>query len=138
MVHRARLSLLRSNHFRFLQLDIYSLLLDKNGYPVRDFACLVYYFPKRVLKEGVVEFNIEMVKAGLAEVYRGRNVKGLDMEPFWNTEEEAKKAGVGIWSLGGRYPYQPTRSRTKEVKYRIQQMLSHSGWQRYEKTAFTV
>jgi len=47
--------------------------------------------------------NLEMVNAGLAEVYRGRNVKGLDMEPFWNTEEEAKAAGVGMWVLGDKY-----------------------------------
>lgn len=34
--------------------------------------------------------NLEMVKAGLAEVSRGRNFRGSDLEPFWNTEDEAR------------------------------------------------
>jgi len=47
--------------------------------------------------------NLEMVKAGLAEVYRGRPAKGLDVKPYWNAEAEAKKAGIGMWSLGDKY-----------------------------------
>ena len=47
--------------------------------------------------------NLEMVKAGLAEVYRGRSANGLDVKPYWNAEAEAKKAGIGMWSLGGKY-----------------------------------
>ncbi len=47
--------------------------------------------------------NLEMVKAGLAEVYRGRPAKGLDVKPYWNAETEAKKAGIGMWSLGDKY-----------------------------------
>ena len=44
--------------------------------------------------------NLEMVKAGLAEVYRGRPTKGLDLVPYWDAEAGAKKAGIGMWSLG--------------------------------------
>ena len=47
--------------------------------------------------------NLEMVKAGLAEVYRGKPAKGLDLEPYWSAENEAKKSGIGMWSLGDRY-----------------------------------
>jgi len=47
--------------------------------------------------------NLEMVKAGLAEVYRGRPAKGLDVKPYWNAEAEAKKTGIGMWSLGDKY-----------------------------------
>ncbi len=47
--------------------------------------------------------TLEMVKAGLAGVYRGRPPKGLDLEPYWNAETEAKKAGRGMWSLGDKY-----------------------------------
>ena len=43
-----------------------------------------------------------MVKAGLAEVYRGRAAKGLDMEPYRNAEE-AKRAKHNMWSLGDKY-----------------------------------
>lgn len=44
------------------QLDTYSLLLSENGYPVRDFAYLVYYYPKTVKENGVVEFYVKTVK----------------------------------------------------------------------------
>jgi micrococcal nuclease len=47
--------------------------------------------------------NLEMVKAGLAEVYRGTPAKGQNMEPYWKAEEEAKAAKRGIWALGDKY-----------------------------------
>ena len=47
--------------------------------------------------------NLEMVKAGLAEVYRGRPAGGLDLGPYWTAEAEAKKAGFGMWALGDKY-----------------------------------
>lgn len=42
--------------------------------------------------------NLEMVKAGLAEVYTGKPAKGLDMEPYRQAEAEAKKARLEMWS----------------------------------------
>lgn len=47
--------------------------------------------------------NLEMVKAGLAEVYRGTFPRGFDPGPYLQAEAEAKKAGRGMWSLGDRY-----------------------------------
>jgi len=47
--------------------------------------------------------NLEMVKAGLAEVYRGKATSGLDMEQFRKAEEEARRAGRGMWVLGDKY-----------------------------------
>ena len=47
--------------------------------------------------------NIEMIKAGLEEVYRGRPPKGFDTGPYWKAEAVAKEAGRGMWSLGDRY-----------------------------------
>ena len=47
--------------------------------------------------------NLEMVKVGLAEVYRGNPPKGLDIEPYWKAEKEAKTAMRGMWSLGNNY-----------------------------------
>jgi micrococcal nuclease len=47
--------------------------------------------------------NIEMVKSGLAEVYRGTPAKGQNMEPYWMAEEEARKTGKGMWVLGDKY-----------------------------------
>ena len=47
--------------------------------------------------------NLEMVKAGLAEVYRGTPAKGQNMEPYRKAEEEAKAAKRGMWVLGAKY-----------------------------------
>jgi endonuclease YncB( thermonuclease family) len=47
--------------------------------------------------------NIEMIQAGLAEVYRGKPASGLDMGPYWKAEEEAKAAKRGMWELGDKY-----------------------------------
>jgi micrococcal nuclease len=47
--------------------------------------------------------NLEMVKAGLAEVYRGTPAKGQNMELYWKAEEEAKIAKRGMWVLGEKY-----------------------------------
>lgn len=44
------------------QLDAYSLLLSENGYPVKDFAYLIYYYPKEVKENGVVDFNVKPIK----------------------------------------------------------------------------
>jgi micrococcal nuclease len=47
--------------------------------------------------------NLEMLKAGLAEVYRGPPAKGLALDPYWKAEEEARKAKRGMWVLGDKY-----------------------------------
>jgi micrococcal nuclease len=47
--------------------------------------------------------NLEMVKSGLAEVYRGIPAKGQNMEPYWKAEEEARRAGKGMWVQGNKY-----------------------------------
>ena len=47
--------------------------------------------------------NLEMVKAGLAEVYRGRPTKGFDNGLYQKAEAEARKAKRNMWSLGDKY-----------------------------------
>ena len=47
--------------------------------------------------------NLEMVKAGLAEVYRGRPAKGFDNGPYLRAESEAREARLNMWSLGDKY-----------------------------------
>ena len=41
--------------------------------------------------------NIEMLKAGYAQVSRGDIVEGLDIETYWDAEKEARIAGRGMW-----------------------------------------
>ena len=47
--------------------------------------------------------NLEMIKAGFAEVYRGKLPKGFDSTPYLKAEAEASKAKKGMWSLGDKY-----------------------------------
>jgi len=47
--------------------------------------------------------NLEMVKAGLAEVYRGRSPKGFDVKIFKQAEKEAREAERGMWVQGDKY-----------------------------------
>jgi micrococcal nuclease len=47
--------------------------------------------------------NLEMIRAGLAEVYRGKSPGQLDLEPYRKLEVEARNTGRGAWSLGNDY-----------------------------------
>ena len=44
------------------QLDSYALMLWANGYKVAPYAYLVYYYPEKVKKNGVVDFIVEPVE----------------------------------------------------------------------------
>ena len=60
----------------------------------------------RILGEVFVDgknVNIEMVKAGLAEVYRGTPASGQNVGPYWEAEQEAKRTGKGMWVQGEKY-----------------------------------
>jgi micrococcal nuclease len=60
----------------------------------------------RVLGELFIDgksVNLEMIKQGLAEAYRGRSPKGFKSESFVEAEKKAKGASKGMWSLGDKY-----------------------------------
>ena len=60
----------------------------------------------RVLAEvfsGSVNVNLEMIKAGLAEVYRGGKSGTLDIGTYLREEKKAREAGMGMWALGSHY-----------------------------------
>ena len=52
---------------------------------------------------GGMDVNLEMVRSGLAEVYRGRPAKGIDMDAYWIAEDDAKRSVRGMWGLGDKY-----------------------------------
>jgi hypothetical protein len=35
--------------------------------------------------------------------FRRKPADGLNFEPYWDAEAEAKKAGIGMWALGDKY-----------------------------------
>jgi endonuclease YncB( thermonuclease family) len=47
--------------------------------------------------------NLEMVKEGLAEVYKGKPAPGFDNRPYWEAENEARKNKRGMWVQGDEY-----------------------------------
>lgn len=47
--------------------------------------------------------NLEMVKAGHAEVYRGTPAAGFDSAPYWKAEEVARAPKKGMWAQGDKY-----------------------------------
>lgn len=60
----------------------------------------------RILGEVLVDgknVNLEMVKAGLSEVYRGTPAEGQDIGPYWEAEQEARRNSRGMWSQGANY-----------------------------------
>ncbi len=44
------------------QMDIYTFLLQKNGYKTENYAYLLFYYPKEVTRTGEVIFDTELVK----------------------------------------------------------------------------
>jgi micrococcal nuclease len=60
----------------------------------------------RILAEvfaGQINVNLELVSAGLAEVYPGRTPPGFDKTPYLQAQEQARRSLRGIWSLGDTY-----------------------------------
>jgi len=51
-------------HYRD-QMDIYNLLLRKNGYETEDYAYLVFYHPEKVNPNGDVVFNTDIIKINI-------------------------------------------------------------------------
>ena len=47
--------------------------------------------------------NLELVKVGLAEVYKGKPAPGFDNDLYQKAEDETRSAGKGMWSLGDKY-----------------------------------
>jgi micrococcal nuclease len=47
--------------------------------------------------------NLAMVKAGLAEAYKGRPAKGFDPQPYKIAEQEARRNKRGMWIQEDKY-----------------------------------
>ncbi len=52
---------------------------------------------------GDKNINLEMIKAGLAQVYRGKRPKGLDSKRYFTEELKAKRINKGMWNQGDAY-----------------------------------
>ena len=56
-----------------------------------------------VVYVGQTNVNLELVRNGYAEVYRGKPAPGFDSDPYWQAEAQAKAEKLNIWSLGDDY-----------------------------------
>ena len=56
-----------------------------------------------VVYVGRKNVNLELIEAGLAEVYRGRPPRGFDLSPYLTAEAQAKSQRRGMWSQGAKY-----------------------------------
>jgi micrococcal nuclease len=83
-------------------LHLTKLVLDKtveiDGYGLDRYSRML-----GVVYVGDINVNLEMVKEGLAEVYRGRPPKRFDNEPYLKAETAARDARLNMWSLGDKY-----------------------------------
>ncbi len=59
--------------------------------------------------------NLEMVKKGLAEVYKGKSAPGFDNQPYWDAEQEARDNMRGMWVQGDKY-ISPKQWRKRQKK----------------------
>jgi endonuclease YncB( thermonuclease family) len=50
-----------------------------------------------------ININLEMVKAGLAEVYRGKPPRSFNITPYLQAEKEAREGKRGMWIQGDKY-----------------------------------
>lgn len=57
----------------------------------------------RVVYDDGTNVNLENIKEGLAEVYRGKPVPGFVNGPYRKAGDEARSAGIRMWSLGDKY-----------------------------------
>ena len=64
-------------------------------YPNNNIIGVIYLDGKNI--------NLEMVRVGLAEVYRGKIPTDLDISLFLEAEKEAREARRGMWALGKKY-----------------------------------
>ncbi|KKU48898.1 hypothetical protein A3H10_04550 [Candidatus Uhrbacteria bacterium RIFCSPLOWO2_12_FULL_46_10] len=95
-----------SERYYQTQLDSYALMLQANGYPVADFAYLVYYYPERVGENGAVKFNVHPVELSL-DARRAKNTfeEAVDLlqKPLPNRRESCEYCSwhknMGAFSL---------------------------------------
>ena len=83
---------------RFLTSLILHKIVDVQGH-----GCDRYNRVLAVVYIRDLNVNIEILRVGLAETYRGRVPKSLNLAPFRHMEKQAKEGAHGMWRLGDNY-----------------------------------
>lgn len=77
---------------------VYGRVVTVKGYGTDKYGRLL-----GVIHKNGKNINMEMVKAGLAEVYRGKMPPGFDATVFHVAEKAARMEQKGVWSTGVVY-----------------------------------
>ncbi|MCX8189869.1 MAG: PD-(D/E)XK nuclease family protein [Candidatus Diapherotrites archaeon] len=82
-----------------LQLDIYNLLLRKNGYETEDYGYLLFYYPKEIKETGEIVFESDLVKV-MTNPERGAEVfkRALALLCLKEPPEPNKNCGFCNWA----------------------------------------
>jgi len=78
------------------------LVLNKQVF-IKGYGLGPYNRPLAVVYVDKENINLEMIKAGLAEAYRGKPALGFDPSPYRTAEAQAKSQRRGMWSQGDKY-----------------------------------
>lgn len=97
---------------RYLESTILNKIVDIKGYGIGPYP-YNHLIGEIFLKDKNI--NLELIKEGLAEVWREKPPDGLAIDRYLKAEREAKKAGRGIWSLGDKY-VSPSQWRKMRMK----------------------
>jgi len=84
-----------------LQMDLYNLLLRKNGYATEDYSYLLFYYPKEVLPTGEVVFET-VVKKMPVDISKGEKVFREAVQILLNEESPKPSSECGFchWAKG--------------------------------------
>ena len=88
----------RQHAKKYLDRLVLDKVLNVRGYGLDRYNRIlgVIYFNRK-------NINLEIVRERLAEVYRGKPPRSLDIGPYRQAEAEDKKAGRSMWTLGDKY-----------------------------------
>ena len=78
-------------------------LLDHKKVAIKTYGTDVYNRQLAEIFAHGKNINLEMIKQGLAEVYKGRRPKNLDSQAYLKEEARARQAGKGMWRQGHFY-----------------------------------
>jgi len=79
------------------QLDIYNLLLRKNGYETEEYAYLLFYHPNKVHENGDVDFHSELIKMKIS-VNNAEKIFEKAIKVLEGTEpKSSKECGFCEW-----------------------------------------
>jgi endonuclease YncB( thermonuclease family) len=83
---------------KFMAAMVLNKTVDIKGYGLGPYTRIL-----AVVYVGRKNLNLELVKAGLAEVYQGKPPRGFDLSPYLTAEAQAKSQRRGMWSQGDKY-----------------------------------